>query len=50
MDVPDSTAILTVNALYRYQDDLRLVSGCVTDPGEGQEITLEGLDEEERVQ
>lgn len=41
IEVPDSTVIITLNALYRAGDDLRLASTCVTDPGDGEKVALE---------
>lgn len=41
IEAPDTATIVTVNALYRFGNDLRLTSACVTDPGDGEAIVLD---------
>lgn len=45
LEIPDSTAMLVVNALYRAGDDLRLTSAGITDPGDWERVTLDGVEE-----
>jgi hypothetical protein len=44
LEIPDSSVMLTVNALYRAGDDLRLTSACVNDPGDGEKMELDGIE------
>lgn len=50
IEVQDTTTMMMVNAMYRSGDDLRLVSACVTDPGDTELVELEGSDKCEVTQ
>ena len=45
LEIPDSSVMLMVNALYRAGDDLRLTSAGITDPGDGERVTLDGAED-----
>jgi len=44
LDIPNSSVMLVINAMYLAGDDLRLTSACINDPGDGEKVELDGVE------